>query len=324
MKYIGLFLVAFFFIGCGGTAKPEVISYPSWYLNPPQNTSSYLYGVGEGSSITLAKASALSSVSESLSLTVSSELKKSEQSIRDNGVESTYTSVATSLRAEAKEMEFSDYSIVQNQQIGTKIILVVKVSRQRLFTDQKAKLELYSSALKAQVKSISKNATFKQAYLYQERAVKQHKLKSLALLTQTINPSFEINPYILQSREVGNASQNALNKIRVIIKGSAEGMVYIDAVKEGLNKAGIETVTHNANAELYIKNSFQTDTLYGFKIAKATLTLSIKQNKKTISSNTIILSGKSQYSYEKAKSNSAQLLRNKIKQDSIFTILGVK
>jgi len=193
-KYLGLVLtvLVIFFSACGGSPKPEVISYPSWYLNPPANNGSFLYGVGEGSNINIAKAAALSFVSESLSLTVSSKLRKSESSSSYNGNENTYRSTVSSLKAQAKDMEFSEYKIVKNEQIGSRIVLLVEVSRHKLFADQKAKLDLYTKELKAEVKDIQKYPLLKQAQLYKERAKKRYILKSMALLTKTINSKFLI------------------------------------------------------------------------------------------------------------------------------------
>lgn len=324
MKYFLVVLVSFLFIGCmGGGAKPEVVSYPSWYLNPPQNNATSLYGVGEGSDINIAKASALSFVSESLSLTVSSELKKSDSSRRHNGKEDTFTSVVSSLKTEAKEMEFSEYKIIKNQQVGSKMILLVEVSREKLFNDQKAKLDLFADELKAEKISISKYPLLKQADMYKKRASKSTKLKSLALLTQTINSKFDTGKYIKQTREVKDASEDALNKVRISITASKEAKIYIDAIKEGLNDAGIKTSSKNSNTQLVLKNTFQTDSIYGFKIAKSTLTLSTKVKAKTIASKTLTLSGRSKYDYTKAKANASSLLRVKIKEEGIFSILGI-
>ena len=325
MKYFFMVVVSLFLLGCGkGPVQPQVTTYPSWYLNPPQNTQHSLYGVGEGNSINSAKASALGFVSESLSLTVSSELKKSESSQSYNGNENTYRSVVSNLKTQAKEMEFSEYKIIRNQQIGSKIVLLVEVSRQKLFNDQKAKLELFSKALKMEEKSISKHPVLTQALLYKKRSVKRYKLKSLALLAKTINSGFDTSPYIRQATQVGDAGQDALNRVKVSIDASLEAKVFVDAIKEGLNSAGIKTSSNNANTHLFLKSSFQLDEIYGFKIAKSALAISSKEKNKTIASNTLILSGKSRYDYEKAKTNASHVLRKKIKEEGVFSVLGIR
>jgi len=325
LKYLLTLLIAFILVGCGGdTPKPEAVVYPSWYLNPPHNDGSFLYGVGEGNDINVAKASALSFIAESLSLTVSSELKKSDSSSRYNGNENTYSSVVSSLKTQAKEMEFSEYQIIKNEQVGSKIILLVKVSRHKLFEDQKAKLELFSNDLKAEKKSISKYPILKQALLYKQRAQKQHTLKSLALLGKTINSGFDTSAYIHQAAEVADASQDALNTVKISITASRQAEIFVEAIKEGLNNAGIKTGSKNSNTQLHLENAFQLDEIYGFKIAKSRLSLSTKEKNKTIATNALVLSGKSRYDYNKAKLSANTVLRQKIKEEGIFSILGVQ
>jgi len=322
MKYILTLFITLFFIGCGGS-NPEPTAYPSWYLNPPQNSGNYLYGVGQGSDINSAKASALSAVSASLSITVSSELKKSESSSAFNGKESTYKSVINHVKADVKAMEFSDYKVTQNQVLGNQFLVLVEVSRHRLFSDQKTKLDNYANELQNEQNNITQNTPIQQAFLYTKSLEKTAKLKSLALLTKSVDAHFDTKPYLKQATDIENSKQIALNKITVSLKASKEANVFMDALKEGLNEAGIKTVTTNANTNIKLKNSFQTDKIYGYKIAKSNLTITTQSHDKTLATKTLVFSGKSRYDYNKAKLNAANQLRSRIKKEGIFSVLGI-
>ncbi len=325
MRYLLSAVVLLFVLGCGGEQpKVELLSYPSWYLNPPSNTTASLYGVGEGSDINQAKAAALSFISESLSLTVSSEFKKQESSTKYDGGSSSYTSAVSSIKAQAKEMEFSEYRIINNQQMGEKIILLIEVSRERLFQDQKLKLERFSKELEGEKLQIKKAPIIKQVSLYKQRAQKQHTLKSLALLAQTINKNFDIDPYLEQSREVAEAEKGAQHRVKIAVSSDVSMQVFVDTVKEALNKEGIEVSAKGANTYVYLSGSFQTDEVYGFKIAKANLLLTSKQADKGIASNNITISGKSRYDYEKAKLDARNLLARKFEQEGLYAVLGIE
>ncbi len=325
MKYLFLVVSLVFLMGCGGS-EPQVQpqSYPSWYLNPPGNDGAFLYGVGKGADINQAKAAALSFVSESLSITVSSEFKKSESSTRYDGGSSSFSSAVSSIKAQAKEMEFSEYKIINNQQMGSDILLLVQVSRQRLFNDQKTKLERYSKELKAEAKQISKAPVIQQASLYKARAKKQYTLKSLALLAQTINKDFNIDAYLQQAQEVAVAEHSAQDRLKVAITASKQMQVFVDVLKEALNKEGIKVSAKGANTHVYLNGSFQKDEVYGFKIAKANLAITCKQDGKSVASNSVIVSGKSRYDYDKAEQDAGNLLRLKIAKEGLFPLLGVK
>jgi len=323
MRYILSLLISLTFIACGGSSKPEPIDYPSWYLNPPQNNGSFLYGVGEGSDINSAKASALSAVSASLSITVSSELKKSESSSSFNGNENTYKSVVNNVKAQVKEMEFSEYKVIKNQVLGNQFLVLVEVSRHRLFSEQKTKLDTFSNELKEEQKNIAKQDPIEQALLFSKSLQKTAKLKSLALLSKSIDTNFNTSVYTKQANAIEASKLDALNKLKVSISASNEAKVFTDALKEGLNKAGIKVVNSGANTKIKLKNSFQTDEIYGYKIAKANFSIATQSSGKTIATNNLSLSGKSRYDYKKAKLNAANLLRAKIKKDGIFSVLGI-
>lgn len=325
MKIISYLLISLLLIGCGGSKQPEPLSYPSWYLNPPQNDGSFLYGIGEGHDINSAKSSALNAIAGSLSITVSSEFKKSESSSSFNGSENAYHSALNTLKAEVKEIEFSDYRIVQNQLISDKAIVLVEVSRVKLFNDQKAKLDRFSKELQAEQKNIERLSALQQAYLYEQSISKAQKLVSLALLSKSINSGFDTSAYMEQAAQIKQSKTDALGNAKVSIIAEQDARVFVDALKEGLNEAGIKTVSSNANTYIHLKNRFQTDEIYGFNIAKATLSLSTKDaNQKNIATKTLNISGKSRYDHEKAKLNASQVLGAKIKKEGIYAVLGIQ
>jgi hypothetical protein len=324
MKYILTIFMTLFMIGCGGSRQPEPVSYPSWFLNPPANDGSFLYGTGEGKDIDSAKASALNSVAASLSITVSSEFKKNESSQSFNGNENAYHSALNTVKAEVKAIEFSDYKIIQNQVVGSKTLVLVEVSRFKLFTTQQEKLERFSQELQTEQNNINRQSPLKKAYLYQQNKDKTQRLTSLALLTKSINSDFNTAPYFLQAANIKQTQSDVIDDAKVSITAEPEAEIFIVVLKEGLNKAGIKTVTRGANTTIRLSNNFQTDEIYGFKIAKASLSISTQDSShKNIATKTISLSGKSRYDYEKAKTSAAQALGKKIETEGIYTVLGI-
>ncbi len=324
MKYLYSFITVLLFVACGGSKDPQVISYPSWYLNPPQNNSSSLYGVGDGRDISEAKTSALNAIAASLSTTVSSEFKKSESTQSFNGNENAYHSALNTIKAQVKEIEFNDYQIVQNQIVSGKVLVLVEVSRTALFQKQLEKLDRYSSELENEQKNISRLSPLKKAFLYSEQITKTQKLQSMALLCKTINATFDTGPYFKQAADIKQAKNDAINSTKVSLSADSEGLMFLNSLKEGLNKAGIKTVVRQADAHIHINNRFQLDEIYGFKIAKASLTFSTKDaQRKTIATRSLTLSGKSRYDYEKAKANATQALSNKINEEGVYALLGI-
>jgi len=325
MKYFFAIITVLLFAACGGSKEPQVISYPSWYLNPPSNNGASLYGVGDGRTIDEAKTSALNAIAASLSTTVSSEFKKSESTQSFNGDENAYRSALNTIKAQVKEMEFNDYQVIRNQVSSGKVLVLVEVSRARLFQNQKEKLDRYSQELAREEKNIARQSPLKKAFLYSEQLMKTQKLQSMALLSKTINSDFDTSPYLKQAADFKQAQRDTINSTKVHVSADTQGRLFIDTLKEGLNKAGFKTVPAKAETNIHIKNNFQLDEIYGFKIAKATLSFSTNDAKhKTIATRSITVSGKSRYDYDKAKANAAQALARKIDKEGIYTLLGIE
>ncbi len=325
IKYLYPVIILLLFAACGGSKAPQAISYPSWYLNPPANNGAYLYGVGDGRNLDEAKSSALNAIAASLSTTVSSEFKKSESTQSFNGNEKAYHSALNTIKAQVKAIEFSDYRIMQNQVISDRVLLLIEVSRARLFQQQKEKLDRFSQELTDEQKNISRQSPLQKALLYSKQLAKIQKLQSMALLGKTINADFDTSPYFKQASDIKQAKNDTFNTVKVFVSADTQARVFIDTLKEGLNKAGIKTVSRKTENNIHIKNDFQLDEIYGFKIAKARLSFSTKDaREKTIATSSFNLSGKSRYDYEKAKANAAQALAKKIEEEGIYTLLGIK
>ena len=69
MKSIYLIIITLLFVNC---SQNQTIELPKWYINPPQNDSIKLYGVGYGMNIQNAEQNALDNLAQKIVVNISS------------------------------------------------------------------------------------------------------------------------------------------------------------------------------------------------------------------------------------------------------------
>jgi len=326
MKIFIVFIFSIFFIGCSSNKNIELNSYPSWYLNPIISDDSYLYGTGEDYTLEAAKNSALASIASSLSTTINSTFSKIESSNTLNEVETVNSSIINQINADSADIEFTHFKILKNETASNKFVVLVQVSRYKLFTFYKNKLDSLFDSIYNDLKDVNKKDPLTKASIYSRNLDLVPNITSLITISKSINNHFNTKPYFDKIISLQTSMNKAISKVKVSISADSNSTFFINTIKEALNDIDISIVDSNkANSFVHIKNNFLNDELFGFKISKANLTLSYSNlNKNIISTNNISISGKSRYNHLKAKENCAIVLRKKIHQDDIFYILGLK
>jgi hypothetical protein len=116
-KLLFILSIIAFFTACVGEKKNTPIQLPKWYLNPPANNFTTLYGTGEGKTLNEAKNNALKDMSEKLVVSVASSMN-SITTTSDDGTNSSYLKEnIKNVKVEAKKITFSNYKtqkVIQN------------------------------------------------------------------------------------------------------------------------------------------------------------------------------------------------------------------
>lgn len=323
--FIALFF-SIFILGCSSKEiKPVDLNlYPTWFINPTLSDNSHLYGLGEDYNLEAAKNSALASIASSLSTTINSTFTKIESSDSLNHVETVNSSIINQINADSSNIEFTHFKILKSETISNKFIVLVEVSRYKLFTSYKNKLDSLFNSISTDLIDINEKDPLTKASIYSRNIDLVPKLTSLITISKTINQRFNTKPYFNKIISLQKSLNKAISKVKINVSSDTDSKLFTKTIIEALNNINVSIVdSHKANAFIRIENNFFTDELFGFKIAKANLTISSSNlNRYTISTNNISITGKSRYNHLKAKQNCALVLRKKIHQDNIFHILG--
>jgi hypothetical protein len=172
MKNLLTFLaITLFFNGCGADKEPIAAapkSLPSWYTNPPQSNSQYLYEVAEGRDKKEAIANALDLMVSTLSTTIESEYT-SHTTARSGSIESYQQDVDSTVRTEVKAIRISNYSVVESTRQGFRHhIVLIKSDKKLLFESLRRELDEKITLLRSQESTIKTKNVVEQLHFYRQ------------------------------------------------------------------------------------------------------------------------------------------------------------
>ncbi len=318
-----LLFIMFSFFGCSNLSlfsiqtsfnsnneKIEVRQIPNWYLNPPQNSAEYLYGVGVGSKLESAKAEALNGIVANLSVDISSKFKKDEQLKNINGSETFSSSISHKIEMEVKKLTLIEPTIEKSEKIDRDYYIIMKVSRVKLLNHKMAELSNIDKKIDiAYEEAISKNS-FEALQDFKLLKNDLELATSNSYIISILDPNFNSQSYI-------NKYNSYLIKLEKIISNISFD-VYGDGEfhRELINFLNIQGFKISKNSEIVVKlkSDKKESEMYGFYISKVTTTINFIVDDEVIFSKIIDSVGKSANSYSIAFGNASKEFGKKLKE----------
>lgn len=314
-----LLVVPFLIIGCGSAPKNvEQTSIPNWYIQAPQSTT-YLYGAGEGYSIDEAKNSALNQIASSLSVTISSNFKKSEGYSSGSAGNSFFKNVKNDVNAEVKKIDFSNVEIVNNKLIEGKYYILVKINKQKLFNTTKEKFQILDNQINEQL-NLSTTNEYETLRNINKTIPNINQALAKANVLYALNGSFDLKGYSDKYSSYLTKKEELLNKITVSV--SNPNNQFSQKLIELLNEKNYKIKSDSVvNIEVSTKPRFSET--YGMQVSRVTVNLKVTANNKTIYSENIEVKGISN-TREQALAKASINFKKKVLEIGVEKILGIE
>src|SRR5574344_2128056 len=302
MKYLLPIFFSIFFVACFGINKDEIsqnnsLKYPSWYLNPPLNDGSILYGVGVANTKQEAILNALDDLSSRLMLTIQSNQEISLKSFRDYRE---YVSKTTTfnINTKSEKLTFKDYKIEDFYSFQKEIFYLISIK-------------------KSNDDILNKNIKYK--YLLEKFYININKAE---LLESLQNKNKSENRYIKTIQKIEEEIKNSISKISFFIKSDDNSEIFKEVFKNSLNKKLYKVVEKKDIENIYeidLSSNQSKIRPSGFFIIENILNIKVKdKNNRQLSSKTIELKGASSNNFDDAKINLIQKLKKYEEQNSIL------
>ena len=332
MRPILLFCLLIIFSACSSNAPTPVYKakvLPSWYLNPPSNTSEYLYGIGEGKGLKQARTNALETMLSQLGVSISSSYQSKIQS-RGVYYQHLTKDVSYSLKEEISKTHISNYRLMQSHQQAYNHFIVLVRSNKKDFIEGLSKTHTHEIQ-KVQTDLLNyKDANVMLRYhIYSQSLNTLKDLLPNTLMLSTLDKNFDDKPYLKTLSSVDKTFQDLKRSMTFSLVSDSNSRAYRQEIQVALNKKGINLVNSARNNKNHLRISLHTSAQYtqteGFNIAKTVLLIEIKDfMNNIIAGNKIRLTGQATQNRALALENSSKKLKKIISKTDISDILGLK
>jgi hypothetical protein len=321
------------FTACS-TTKPVAIvkeskTLPSWYLNPPNNSSEYLYGVGEGSNLKAAKENALESMVSQLGVSISSNYE-SKINVHKHYNEFFTKETAFEIKSEVAKIRISNYEVMEREQVSYNQIMVLVRSNKAQFTKALVKeVNKNLKSIKTEQGALTSSDPLSR-YRFYDKSIKELKdMFSTILVLSTLDITFDNQPYSYAVSTMTSKFQALKENMTFSVICDSDSQGFKKELQVGLMNEDKRIVEKNRNDKDHINIHVHTNTVYanaqGFDIARTVLFVEVKDNNaKVISGNKIDLIGHATQGKKVALNNAVKKLHALIEKEGVLSVLGIR
>ncbi len=324
-KIILVFLV--FIAAC----VKQTNSLPNWYLNPVNNDTYKLYGIGYGANLEDATKVALNNLSERLKIEISSSYESSKQEASINNNSEYAQNVRQKVKAKIAEIEINNYLLEQTAEQDGIFYVSLSVNRAELAEIYKNKILAKQADIKALLDSLADKSAIEKLPIYNQLADLVISNKSKIDLLRIITKNQDELKYLtslyhdIKVKELQNKDNLIVN---IVTKPS--DLRVADLISESFNKLNIATVNNNDTpnnkgvAILRINTETIHQEIYDNYMVKILINFKLVEKfGKQISANKIEVSAASAISSNEAVNAALIELKDKITAEGIYQIIGL-
>ena len=315
MKTPLLIVVCLLLVSCGSapTKKTVTQTTPSWYLNPPSDTSSVLYGVGSGETQEQAVKDALVYLAAKLSVSVSSSTTINK-TLHEGSYSFSETALSKQTSTKIKQVEINQFMQLKMQQIGyERFVTLIKSNKSELALDYQNQLKLQMKKFQQDTEINSKNhgyTTYKKALQYYNELPKF--TDKLAIL-KSLSPSKNITIYQTHIKDVTRLVKYL--KSKTIFKVTANKINYKKTLRADLIKRGFTLSQSKSTNHIKLTIHEKTTKAEGFNIIRSRINIILYERGKIVFNENLQIKGQGITTFQ---SNNEIQRKLSIKLNDIF------
>lgn len=311
---------------------PTAQSYsaPKWFISPPNNNETHLYGSGHGATIEDATNEALNQIASKLSVTVGSTFEKTETASSHNSIQVYNKQLTNNITSKVAKIKFNNYEIVQNFIEDKNVFLLVAVDKKKFLSDKINDLHNVDQDIKSTYALGADKSIIEKVIFNRGVTSKINETFPLLGIIHTLSPAFDVNSYYTRYNDLLAEIKGVSSKVRVYLVYEPDSKDLVPVVTKHLNDASIVIVpTHDPRDEnlvtLRIHSDLKRLELYGAKVVKFNTNFEVKSiSDNIVAASRIESKGSSTISFKEAYQAAALNLDKKIKEKGIWAVLGIQ
>ena len=307
----------------------EMTTIPAWYLNPKKSNGLYLYGVGEGSSLQIAKKSALNDIASKLRTDISSTTTTTTTASNDYAS----NSLKQNITAKVQNVSFNNYDTSQTAVVSGRIYVEITVDKEKIIDEKEREIDATISKINGIIKNgdsfpnvLEKRMEYKKVF---------NLIPSLITNANLLHSLDAVGFDLKKTIDIATQFEKKYNELNSSMLFKIEDCDAKNAIKQILNKSSLKTVENNisensgknlVNVKCDVSTSYVE--IYGKNYIKAQAIINFESGSKTLMSKTIVFNGSSSISKPEAVKNAFQNLadgiivqdENKSKNDGMLKL----
>jgi hypothetical protein len=289
---------------------------PTWVIKPTQDTSNYLYGIGQGSTLEAANTAALKNATSKLGVSISGTYAQ----------RSTYSAleeqhlINDSIKIVISKTPITSFQQVKTQTVDGKFYTLIKIDKNILVNDYKHSLEVASAGAVAHIKQYNSNVGG--SWLIQAKHIATSDAAETAQrytsILAVLDPFYDLDaldaPWLIMSNLIDDVAERVC--IYFDANDAASGK-FADALNIYVKEQSIKSYA-GCNEKILMTTDIVERMYYGMFVSRHVLTLALDNGIRK----SIQLTSQSATSYEKSRlSNLLQLTEN-LHDEYLWETLG--
>ncbi|WP_345980218.1 hypothetical protein [Sulfurimonas sp. HSL3-2] len=316
-------ILALVITGCG--LKKMEDRPPLWYTNPPKDTT-FIYSTASSKTMQSARNIAVLSINRDLNTKVM-ELFKSSNSPLEIKNELEYKNLMQTSMKVVNSIVFHGIKTINSAQFHSQQLILISVSREMIFQEEKKKLDAIYEPLKKELETIDTLTPIEQYAVLKPVTSKLDEIAVLAALLQTVSTGYDANEYFAFVNNTKEMIEKIDDSTALRVLGDFNSLRLVRYIEGGLSNESLLV-----NKTLEKKNSYNifimttVDEKMDYQFYKTTLgvkTIVATKEKKIISEKMHTFIGKSRKSNNDARLQAESSVEKTIRSFGIFDFLGL-
>lgn len=314
-------IISIFLIGCQSTNTQP----PEWYHATQTTNDSYIYAVGQGRSLEMAKQSALSQISAQLWTEINSQFS-SRDVFRTNGADETESGfVDSKINSKTATVTFADIEYIQTEKNDIAYFVQAKVSRDKIVQQLNSDIVLADRNAQQVLEKLThqdsllwwlKNKDKKDV----QNTINARKAMLVALGVETTPNASSVNKMVNKIDEIQSGIV-----VQLSFKGSAKqsAQLLADKLSQQTIKTSLKrtpSATHTLSLKTELRQNKVGEAFISTQFTRLELT---PKRGATLGSNEIISTGSSYSSYKISREGAERNFIDLVDEQGVWNALGL-
>lgn len=329
LKYTTLLTLLLIALSGCGSAEPSTppqthkVEIPSWYLNPPKDSATFLYGVAIGKNRDDAIKLALTDMIAKLGIKIESTFESNVK------VQYGYASksITNQVKSSIDTIKINNYDVVEAERLSyNKFAILLKTDKLKLAKSLKEDVERKHTALQTTL-SASKNSNILSRYKTSEHVSEAAKtLLPDVLIIQELEPSYSGEAHLSFIQESYRQFLNIKNSLGFYVKGDKHSAQFVNAFENYLTRHGYHILAHkNKNTVLIkIETTLNNANAASIKIITYNVAINAMNNGEKIGGKNMVIKLRKSSNMTTLNKNAAIQFTKELESKDIYTLLQIQ